>query len=175
MKIFKTLLFLAAMSFMTACSNSAGDEEFNSQSQNFQTKSTGSIVVGTVDSNGNYVVTMDTSDVKRLWEAELAKSGITVAYTDFVIEERIPENDSSQIDYLLIGYDSTRSISTATIVNKVGLSFVVADESSLVKTITCDGCQYGCNITTVRSNGKVRKYCSSGCGSDCRKIETETY
>ncbi|MBF01164.1 hypothetical protein [Flavobacterium coralii] len=123
--------------------------------------------------NGEYIITADVNLLKADLEAVLANEGRPTTLQDVFITGMIADNDPTDKGFFLIGSDKNgQTISLQ--LEKVDTKFILYSDNGFVKTVSCDGCVSGCNLSYLLINGKRVAYCQeNGCSEyDCSKSES---
>ena len=126
-------------------------------------------VVG-LDEAGNFKITSSLKNLKTEWADQLKKLDINSPFQSFEILSAHDKESGNETYYYLLGTteDKTTKMATLLRLEKGKFYFLTDEGDSPTGTVTCTGCAYGCNPEKVGS----KWYCSSGCGSDCKKSVT---
>ena len=131
-------------------------------------------VVGKI-SNGNYVLTMNTNEIKSAGEALLAQQGITTKLTSFeILQDRV--DGTGDIYYFLLAKNDYNSVKLATTLSLKNNSFYPEGNYLLSNSATCTGCTKGCSPRRHADDGIIEWYCSDCTkGTGCKKTESSGF
>lgn len=128
-----------------------------------QTKS--DYVIGNV-SNGNFVLTKNIDKVQEHWKSVMKTQNNEQPIIDVKIISATNE-ENREVYFLVVGQNSKHTFKIATEVYSNG-NQIYFKESLGAGTVTCSGCNYGCNPVKVGKDW----FCDGGCGSNCTKTVT---
>ncbi|WP_177761934.1 hypothetical protein [Flavobacterium sp. I3-2] len=131
-------------------------------------------VIGKI-SDGKYVITMDTNEIKLAGEALLTKQGITARLTRFeILQDRV--DGAGDIYYFLLAQTDDNSIKLATTLSLKNGSFYPEGNYLFSGSITCSGCSRGCNPRHEKSSDGITDWyctaCAKGTVGGCTKTVT---
>jgi hypothetical protein len=181
--LLKATAFIAATLVVTGCSNDTNDAGINSGnsaavlSEEQVAEDMNRAYYWQTDIgqevDGEYIITADVNLLKADLEEVLANEGRATTLQDIFITGMVADNDPTDKGYFLIGSDKNgQTISLQ--LEKQDTKFILYNDNGFVKTVSCDGCVSGCNLSYLLINGKRVAYCQeNGCSEyDCSKSES---
>lgn len=147
-----------------------------------QKNSTIEKVVGTYDVNGNPTMTMDTLEIRTLFQNQLKHDGVTTTLNKIQLRRGIVGGTSKEYYYLLgVNNDSSVKIATGVIPSPTlvrTLIVLLRSPDFLNSTCTCNGCRRGCTPSYFENSNIEFEWecteCQVGDINDCRKTVTAT-
>ena len=109
----------------------------------------GKVVISNV-SNGNYVLTKNIDKVQKHWKSVMKTQNNEQPIIDVKIISATNE-ENREVYYLIIGQNCERTFTIATEVYSNG-SQIYFNESLGAGTVTCSGCNDGCNPVKFGKN-----------------------
>jgi hypothetical protein len=133
-------------------------------------------IIGVDNGGGNYQITADASLLLASLEEQLLEDGDTVSLQTIDIQKRTAANDANDTGYLLIAGDKAGTSIGVMLTLGANSTFKVAANPGVVgfedpKSISCRGCESGCNLEYFNMPGGKVPYCNTnGCGDYCTEV-----
>lgn len=126
-------------------------------------------------SDGKYIITIATNEIKAIGESLLAKQGVNYKLTSFEILQDKVENTNDAYYFLLVK-NNNNSLKMATLLKLENDSFYSDGDYLFDSFVTCEGCKNDCSPRRLISHdGIIDWYCTScteGKGKTCTKSVT---
>jgi hypothetical protein len=168
--------FILIATSLTSCS---GDDTVIQEEQNTHSFARGSYWDGTLGLDmgyGNYQITADPALLLADLEEQLRIGGDTVTLQRVRIVKKIATNDANDSAYMLTASDNISTTIGIMLSKSVDGKFQLQRDPEGIedpKTVSCRGCNTGCNLEYLNMPGGKLPYCNeNGCGPLCTKIET---
>jgi len=119
--------------------------------------------------NGTFTITENLDKVKAHWTSVMKTQNNTQQISEMAIVSAM-DSKTSETYYIITGKNAQGTFTIANEVSLIDGAFYFRN-STVSGTVSCSGCNYGCNPEKL--GGKW--FCDSDCGGNCNKTVTVAY